>query len=361
MDEISNTSYRTSLAITTRNGAITATVFHTFFVLLYTLSGYPPSMVGINLFCLLLDLLSIMLAQQYLNPASLRQGNHKPIAHLITLSIYISLFGPTLLSGGIAASSLVWLTFVPVAGTIMAGSEAGIYWGVVCIGSAFGIYALKESLGVDISLIPITNLDRLIDIVTATLATTTAIWLNETSKSRALRRLEDTRARLDHLATIDSLTETYNRRYFMERARREIFQKPRAALLLFDIDHFKKINDNYGHDIGDQVLQGLCKVCKNNLRENDLFARFGGEEFIILLPDTNLEKAQQIADRLCNVVSKTTFITSQGEMTTTISIGVSTFSPLNQVSIETLLIQADKAMYQSKQAGRNRVTIWENI
>jgi diguanylate cyclase (GGDEF)-like protein len=240
----------------------------------------------------------------------------------------------------------------------MAGNSAGIIWGVVCIGSATGVYLLKESLGVDISLMPVTNFDRLIDIVTATLATTAAIWLSETSKSRVLRQLEDTRTRLDYLATVDSLTETYNRRYFMERARHEIFQTPHAALLLFDVDHFKKINDEYGHDIGDQVLQGLCKVCKENLREKDLFARFGGEEFIILLPETNLGKAQQIAQRLCRIISRTPLMTSQGEMTTTISVGISTLSPLNRVSIEMLLIQADKAMYQSKQAGRNRVTAW---
>jgi diguanylate cyclase (GGDEF)-like protein len=360
MEKIPGASYQTSLAITTRNGAITAATFHTFFVLLYALSGYPLIIVGINFFSLLLDLLSLLLTQRYRNHA-IEAGKHFPIAHLITFSIYISLFGPTLFSGGIAASSLVWLTFVPVAGTIMAGRKAGIYWGFVSIGSAIGIYALKESLGVDISLIPVTNFDRLVDILTATLATTAAIWLNETSKSRALKQLEDISARLDHLATTDSLTDTYNRRYFMERARDEVFQSAHAAaLLMFDIDHFKKINDDYGHDIGDQVLQGLCKVCKDNLRENDLFARFGGEEFMILLPATNLEKAQQIAERLCRVVGQTAFMTNEGELSTTISIGISTFSPLNQVSIEMLLVQADKAMYQSKRAGRNRVTVWKS-
>lgn len=369
MEKIPSTSYRTSLAITTRNGAITAGAFHTFFVLLYAVSGYPTIIVGINLFCLSIDLLSLLLIQRYRHPAPDRRGNpairlrgnYKPIAHTITFSIYISLFGPALFSGGISSSSLVWLIFVPVAGTIMAGRGAGSFWGTVSIASAISAYILKDSLGVDFSLIPVTDFDRMIDIVTATLATTAAIWLNETSKSRALKQLEDIGARLDHLATTDSLTDTYNRRYFMERARDEILQSPHAAaLLMFDIDHFKKINDDYGHNIGDQVLQGLCKVCKANLRENDLFARFGGEEFIILLPATDLGKAQQIAERLCKVISKTPFMTSQGELSTTISVGISTFSPLNQVSIELLLVQADKAMYKSKQAGRNRVTVWKN-
>ena len=352
MEKNPSNSYQDALAITTRNGAKTAAVFHIFFVVLYALSDYPFIIVGINLFCLLIDLQSLLLTQKY--------DNHKPIAHLITFSVYISLLGPALLGGGISASSLVWLAFVPVAATIMVGREAGIYWGMVSIGSAIGLYIMKETIGLYFSLIPATNFDRLIDIVTATLATTAAIWLSETVKSRVLNQLEEARVRLDYLAAIDSLTNTYNRRYFMEHARHEIFQSPQAALLLFDVDHFKEINDEYGHDTGDQVLQDLCKVCKNNLRENDLFARFGGEEFIILLPATNLDKAQQIAERLREIVSHTSVMTKQGKISITISIGVSTFSSLNKVSIESLLVQADRAMYQSKQAGRNRVTTWKN-
>jgi diguanylate cyclase (GGDEF)-like protein len=351
MEKISGSTYQDTLAITTRNGAKTAAIFHVFFVVLYTLGDYPLIIISINLFSLLIDLLSLQLTK--------KRNNHKSIAHLITFSIYISLLGPTLFSGGILASSLVWLSFIPVAATIMAGREAGVYWGILSIGSAIGLYAMKEAIGLDLSLIPVTNFDRLIDIVTATMATLAAIWLNEAAKSQALSQLEEARARLDQLAAIDSLTNTYNRRYFMEHARHEIVQSPQAALLYFDIDHFKEINDEYGHDIGDQVLQGLCKVCQNNLRENDLFARFGGEEFIILLPATNLGKAQQLAERLREIVSKTPVMTRQGEISITISIGISTFTLLNQVSIESLLVQADKAMYLAKQAGRNRVVFWD--
>jgi diguanylate cyclase (GGDEF)-like protein len=351
MKKIHKASYQGSLAITTRAGAIAGAFFQAFFAIFYAVGDYPSIFININLLSLSLDLIALLLTQ--------KQGSHKPSAHLVTFGLYLSLFGSALFGGGISSSSLVWLTFVPVAGMIMAGRDAGVYWGMISIGSALGLYVLNVSIGIDISLIPVSNTDRMVDIIAATLATTAAIWLSETSKSRILKELEDTGAQLDRLATVDSLTETYNRRYFMERARHEIFQSPHAALLLFDIDHFKRINDEYGHDIGDQVLQGLCKVCKDNLREKDLFARFGGEEFIILLPDTNIGKAQQIAERLCRIISITPLITSQGEMTTTISIGVSSFSSLNQVSIEMLLVQADKAMYRSKQAGRNRVTVWK--
>jgi hypothetical protein len=174
MEKISGSSYQDTLAITTLNGAKTAAIFHVFFVVLYALGSYPLVIAGINLFSLLIDLLSLLLTQKY--------SNHKPIAHLITFSIYISLLGPTLFSGGISASSLVWLSFVPVAATIMAGREAGIYWGILSIGSAIVLYAMKAAIGLDFSLIPVTNFDRLIDIVTATLATVAAIWLNETAK-----------------------------------------------------------------------------------------------------------------------------------------------------------------------------------
>lgn len=227
MEANSNSPYQDTLAITTRNGAITAAIFHTFFVVLYTLGGYPSITTGINLFCLLIDMLFLLLTPKY--------GNHKPIAHLITFSVYLSLFGPALFSGGIAASCMVWLTFLPEAATIIAGREAGIYWGIISIVSVIGAHILKESMGGDFSLIPVTNFDRLIDIASATLATTAAIWLSEVAKSRVLNQLEHARTRLDHLATIDSLTNTYNRRYFIERAHNEIFQSQLAALLLFDI------------------------------------------------------------------------------------------------------------------------------
>lgn len=132
-----------------------------------------------------------------------------------------------------------------------------------------------------------------------------------------------------------------------------------VSFLLFDIDHFKRINDAHGHLIGDQILHGIAQVCMNNLRTDDILGRFGGEEFVILLPETKLEDARNIAERLRHLIADTSIETEIGAINTTISIGVALMEKTNSVTIEQLLSRADRAMYLAKQAGRNRVIIWE--
>jgi diguanylate cyclase (GGDEF)-like protein len=128
---------------------------------------------------------------------------------------------------------------------------------------------------------------------------------------------------------------------------------------LFDIDHFKKINDEHGHIIGDQVLHGIAQTCMNNLRPDDILGRFGGEEFVILLPETKLEDAKNIAERLRQLIAGTPIKTEIGPVRTTISIGIAIKEKTASISIDQLLSRADRAMYSAKQAGRNRVIVWD--
>lgn len=166
---------------------------------------------------------------------------------------------------------------------------------------------------------------------------------------------------LQSQANHDFLTSLPNRRHFIHEASTALARLKRhggaMALLMIDIDHFKRINDNYGHQAGDVVLQQLSQQFKTQLRDIDLVSRFGGEEFAILLPDTEKAQAAEIAERL-----RTTAANSQiplGEHATlslTISIGLATTDETD-TSLEKLLVKADVALYQAKQSGRNRVCI----
>ena len=164
-------------------------------------------------------------------------------------------------------------------------------------------------------------------------------------------------------ATIDPLTNTFNRRHFLELSARKINRTQssngHASFLLFDLDHFKKINDEHGHLIGDQVLQGVAQVCTSHLRPDDVLGRFGGEEFVIFLPETTPEDARNIAERLRILVAETPIKTEIGLIHTTISIGVAIKEKATTMSIDQLLSNADRAMYRAKQTGRNRVIIWD--
>ena len=125
---------------------------------------------------------------------------------------------------------------------------------------------------------------------------------------------------------------------------------------MLDIDHFKRVNDTYGHPIGDLVLQNVARLCQNSLREVDSFGRYGGEEFVALLPQTNCEQAFATAERLRRSIAEGDIQSEAGVIRCTVSVGVATFNR-NCKSLEELLERADQALYHAKRAGRNRVEI----
>jgi diguanylate cyclase (GGDEF)-like protein len=158
------------------------------------------------------------------------------------------------------------------------------------------------------------------------------------------------------MAQTDALTGLNNRRAFFDKAQL-LFdlgkrnQQPVSALML-DVDYFKKINDSYGHAIGDMALSSLARLLKNNLRDTDLLCRFGGEEFVALLPNTNVAQAEEIANLLKKeMMSTTVVLTQESVLSLTASFGVSDVGD----TLEDLLGHADKAMYRAKNGGRNQV------
>jgi diguanylate cyclase (GGDEF)-like protein/PAS domain S-box-containing protein len=165
-------------------------------------------------------------------------------------------------------------------------------------------------------------------------------------------------AQLISLATVDSLTGAANRRHFLDRAEAEIQRAARyghpLSLALIDLDYFKKVNDTHGHHVGDAALAHLCRVLGGVLRDVDVLGRMGGEEFAVLLPETDLARAGQVAERMRAALEAAPVPLAEGVLPLTLSAGVAAIGPAAP-TIDALLQKADAAMYEAKAAGRNRV------
>ncbi|RUM28386.1 MAG: hypothetical protein DSY42_08485 [Aquifex sp.] len=175
--------------------------------------------------------------------------------------------------------------------------------------------------------------------------------------------LKTTREKMHYetMALTDPLTKLYNRRIFVEVAEKELSRASRLgdsfSIILLDIDNFKKINDTYGHDVGDIVLRTVAEVLKKNVRKMDMVARWGGEEFIVMLPNTNLESAVKVAEKLRKLIERTKIKLPSGEVINiTVSAGVSSFK--GQRSLDEIIKEADIALYAAKNRGKNRVEIF---
>ncbi|OUR68541.1 hypothetical protein A9Q77_09190 [Marinomonas sp. 42_23_T18] len=170
---------------------------------------------------------------------------------------------------------------------------------------------------------------------------------------------EEYELELIEMATKDKLTNLYNRRSFESRLMQDIqdYQEFQTELsvIIFDVDHFKFVNDTYGHQAGDCVLTLLADVAKKSIRKNDIIARYGGEEFIILLPNTGKNGAKVIAEELRNAVQNTAYDASTYKILVTISLGVACICDVKSPNLDKLIKHADDALYRAKHNGRNQV------
>lgn len=366
---------RTIMLISGALGAVMA-------VVLYLLKrSYPPSIRGVELW-------ATSLAMSFIAGALFSTIGKLPIPLSTTLPSLLTFFGPYVSMVGTqrffgvrqrhllwvtlilaAAGTSIWFTYMqPDYGTRLQLStavvatvclvHAWLVWqksgrtlagriatGVlVCAGSVqlmrfvtAGLYPAGENA-----------LDASAQNVTYLAAFAFAIVL--IAISQVLLATERLREELERAATHDSLTDAYTRRYMKEALQRELSRclrhKRQMALLLIDIDHFKKVNDSLGHQEGDRVLTEFVANIKALLRGADLLGRFGGEEFVVLLPETTPAVASSVAERVRSAMS------SWGGPT--VSVGV-TSSRANGDSVDALLARADAAMYRAKSKGRNRV------
>lgn len=167
---------------------------------------------------------------------------------------------------------------------------------------------------------------------------------------------------LEEMALRDSLTGLFNARYLQMRMKEELAATKRlqtpVSYVLFDIDHFKRINDDFGHPVGDRVLQQVSRVIQSELREGEIAARIGGEEFALLLPHTSAKNAAKGAERIRKAIGQTVFKTGGGKkLTITVSAGVACTRDHDTHSAETVYHNADQALYRAKQQGRNKLVI----
>ena len=181
------------------------------------------------------------------------------------------------------------------------------------------------------------------------------ITISDTTEHRRLFR--ETKL----LAISDPLTNVYNRRYFFQLLQNELDRAQRhhipLAIMMFDIDNFKSFNDLHGHAMGDAILIKITKICQDNLRKFDSIGRYGGDEFIILLPQTDSNTAIKVAKRLCQSISELIFDADGEDISLSISLGMVEYGGKGQISLNRLMQVADQAMYQAKEKGKNQFVV----
>jgi diguanylate cyclase (GGDEF)-like protein len=181
------------------------------------------------------------------------------------------------------------------------------------------------------------------------------------AESRSRKEIETLYQEVERLSRIDPLTGLNNRRSFGADALRLFQLAVRHGKTLscaaLDIDHFKHVNDSYGHDVGDTVLVAMARACQGEIRQTDSIARMGGEEFCCLFPETDINGACNVSERIRQAVSLLKFVAAETPFSITVSVGVSDMQEAND-TLEGLLKRSDNALYLAKQGGRNRVVVW---
>ena len=186
---------------------------------------------------------------------------------------------------------------------------------------------------------------------------------------QALSEAETLKQRYEELAVVDELTRLHNRRFFFPETRAALARAMRHAhpfsVMLIDVDHFKRVNDHFGHAAGDQVLKEVAEKLRMALREGDILARFGGEEFVLALPNTGVEGARALAERICEAMRQTDWPVEDGGLDITVSCGFSHREPATEGDsdqlLDRLLQEADQALYHVKQSGRNRCQAFADV
>ena len=179
--------------------------------------------------------------------------------------------------------------------------------------------------------------------------------------TRQTQALQEAQAKLKEQANRDPMTNMYNRRYFAEMSEKIVSIAKRTkeplGFMMIDIDNFKKVNDTYGHNVGDEVIKLLANKLISRVRESDIAARFGGEEFAIMLPNTDLKSASEVAKTIRLEAEQ---IKYNNDLHFTVSIGVSELNHKDTKSVTEALNNSDKALYEAKAAGKNRVSIFKH-
>lgn len=265
----------------------------------------------------------------------------------------------TVRSGGVSSPLIFWIVIGPILAIISSGRKAGLEWTAINL-AAILVISAAEDLGFKFTPI-IKNLEAVyfISSMTLILVLIAIVLIFESMSRQLIKKLKESNEHNIELATLDPLTSVYNRREIIRLLEFEITKATRKqtalTLALIDIDNFKHINDSYGHNIGDDVLITMSKTLNMIKRKMDHFGRLGGEEFLLIMPETNPGNSKGLIERLHEKVKE---VSKTEGRAITLSIGICEFK--NGMTCHDLIELADQAMYRAKSQGKNQIQFHED-
>jgi diguanylate cyclase (GGDEF)-like protein len=260
--------------------------------------------------------------------------------------------------GGLSAPTACWLISPPMIAMFLAGVRSALLW-LGLSGALMVVFHVLQTGGVPVAQLPPDALPALyfVSEIGLLFMLVMFVLIFEITKLRGFAKLEHALNTINELATRDELTGVHNRRYLLSLMEQERQRADRYghvfSTCMFDIDFFKQINDTHGHAAGDTVLRAFCQMARQHIRVNDTFGRYGGEEFILMLPETPVAEAHLLAERLRAAAAALQCGESGQIITLTVSVGVAEFRPKD--SVAQTIARADAALYLAKSLGRNRV------
>jgi len=330
--------------------------------------------IGENVLAVLISTLALSLL---LTKSWIVKGKHVGAMFRFNAVLYSTVVLYLLVLGGAGGSKILWMYTFPLIAFFLVGKKEGLAWNVAVFGVAIVLLYAPPTF---VRVYPYHPEFVFRFVLSYLIIASITFWFEFLRHSFRIenelntRRLVDKQQRLEEeiarrtelekelltLAHTDTLSGALNRRRFWELVNYELNRRNESrrqmALLILDIDYFKRINDTYGHMTGDSVIKALSTFCQENLRTSDLFARIGGEEFAVLLTDLTPEQAQSNADRLRSGLARMQLPYADTFVTFTVSIGMTPVGP-DDTCIEPLLKRADEALYEAKAGGRNRVVV----
>lgn len=327
--------------------AVIAIISDPFYALLYYLVGFTSATPEI-LICG-----ALMVSAPFLLKLT---GRIKFAEELFVCALYFNFCWLTYHLGGVDAPTAPWLIICPVVAILLGGVATGIFWLILSCAAVLVFYFFQV-FGIALPLVQITHLLllRLVVGIGLFIVVVSLVLYFEFTKTQGMVKLEQALKIIQELALRDELTGIYNRRHILNRVAAEKERADRLAtpfcVCLLDIDHFKRINDTYGHSAGDTVLRTFAEVVQRNIRNVDSFGRYGGEEFLVVFPQTDLDEVMALAERVRAEIERVNYAHLSTTLTITVSIGIARYQ--SGENIEQTIANADIALYKAKSGGRN--------
>ena len=314
-----------------------------------------------------------MLAVILVSYVILQRGFVELAARVAVTFTWLNAVGFVAISGGMSSSGVVYLVAVITMSGLLLGQK-GMYTVTLATVIVATLMFIAELMRFTFpQVLRITAGTGWIALCVSAVATTTLINFSIrtlqtalTQSANQMKMRAQAQTELERIAITDSLTGLFNRRYFFERVEQllpsALEEKSSVALIMIDVDHFKNINDTYGHTVGDRVMKHVVAALVSRVRTADIMARYGGEEFVLFLKDVGSRGALALAERMRAQVEETPYPLGEGNIPTTISVGITICDTSRENPVlDDLIVRADRALYAAKQNGRNRCELAEPL